>query len=63
MSAKKDSMLCIPESSILSETTGEGCNRTGAGLKKYDVRKKYEHIEVTTIIHEPVKGSDKENSE
>ena len=31
--AKKDSMLRIPKSSILSETTEEVCNRTGAGLK------------------------------
>ena len=60
---KKDSMLRIPKSSILSETTEEVCNRTGVGLKKYVIRKKVKHVEVSTFIHERVEEGDKENSD
>ncbi len=59
---KMDHLLCIPNRSILCETTTEVLNRTGTELQEYTVRKEVKTIQITTYTHEPIREAEKEKA-
>ena len=60
---EKDTLVRVPNRSILSETTTECCNRTQTYLRKYVVREKVETLQGTTFIHQRIEGIGKENED